>query len=274
MGMSGVLLGLGGELFRVARGPEEKLGVLRYGLQNAVARLAPGRRGETAITLDGLTVHVRIRNGELAAYREIYVDRVYERLPGFAPAPGATVLDAGANVGLFALRHARGGARVLAFEPNPDTFRRLRRNIRANGLVERIAAFPCALGAERGAARLLPAPSSPMSRVAADECGAIEMRTLDDVISDERLERVDLLKVDVEGAEADILRGGDRALARVRRIVLEHHSPRLLNDVRSLLTGRGFVELYADAVCAYFLCGAETDPRARTVAKGVRCVSE
>jgi FkbM family methyltransferase len=243
--------GLAWHLWRAARTTAERRSVLAVLACNLRARLGGGG-GEVRLRAGGLTCVAAVHRGELHAFREVFVQRVYESLPDFAPRPGSVVVDVGANIGLFALRHALAGARVFAVEPHPGAFGRLRRNIGANGLDGRVTALPWALGGASGWARLVGAPVTPRTRVVPDPAGTVPLRTLDSLVADLGLERIDLLKLDVEGAEVAVLRGGRRALPRVRRLVLEVHAPALLDAVRELAAGGGLRPVFAAGGYAYF----------------------
>jgi FkbM family methyltransferase len=181
---------------------------------------------------------------------EIDRQRIYERFPGFAPAPGWAVVDAGANSGMFAVRAARLGARVLAFEPNPDCCRWLRKSVVANGLESRVSLFECALGSRAEAGSLDVSQGTLGARIQAGEASGkltpISIRRLDDVVRELDIERVDLLKLDVEGHEVAALEGAATTLEIVDRVVLEYHSHQLLKDCTDLLGRHALVPAGVD----------------------------
>lgn len=124
-------------------------------------------------------------------------------------------VDIGANVGLFSLfvaSRAGADARILAFEPEPGNVARLRFNVAANPGAP-IQVFAMALGAaagtvvidpdrrDRGGTRTRRLEDNPLAADAA----RVECRTLLEVLLREGVPTVDALKIDVEGAEADIL---------------------------------------------------------------------
>lgn len=142
------------------------------------------------------------------------------------PADGV-FLDVGAHVGHWALRAAKRCARVIAVEANPGTAARLEENARINGLanvtVHQVAAwdFNCSLfvhnhhgGAERdGTDQVKPDP------------GGTEVLgvRLDELLAAE--ERVDVVKIDVEGADLHVLRGLAGLLERCKpRLFIEDHA--------------------------------------------------
>jgi FkbM family methyltransferase len=235
-----------------ARGIGERLGLVRYCLRTALARL--GWPGDAAtVTLRGVRYHVRAGGSELGAYLEINLDRAYERARGFAAGEGDVVVDVGANVGVYTLRQALRGARVYAFEPDPDAFRRLERNVAANRPPGHVEIFGLALGASPGRASLARSGATVLTRVLPDAEGEVDVATLDQVVGRLGLSAVDLLKLDVEGSEAEVLRGGIEALAVTRRVVMEYHSPALLRQATAILAAAGFSRLQSNPPYAYFV---------------------
>src|SRR5207248_9506229 len=167
---------------------------------------------------------------EFAVFEEIYVDHDYDRLADFIPQRGWIVFDVGANVGVFAVQQARRGAFVYAFEPNPDSYRRLAKTVATNGIGGAVTLFNVALGAAPGTGRLV-VPSGwttvgSIERVdgkPAESAGTVTITALDRVVPEVGVAAIDLLKIDTEGAELEVLRGAERTLDVVVRLVVEHH---------------------------------------------------
>ena len=160
--------------------------------------------------------------------------------------PGGTMVDVGANWGYFTLLGAhlvgRGG-RVIAFEPDPRLFAALRANVEGNGLGW---VTPLPLAAAEAPGTLTLAGHDPeggnwglSSLVAAGQGGAsfqVEAATVDAALDARGIGRVELLKMDIEGAEDRALRGMAAGLAagRYRRVLVELH-PQLHPAGRALL---------------------------------------
>lgn len=139
--------------------------------------------------------------------------------------PGMTFVDIGANVGLFsipaAMRVQHG--KVIAFEPSAWTIERLAKNARLNG-VSNLTTVHSAVGDYVGHAALqLNAPGkdglntigNPVhedSEIIGTE--KVPVTTLDDFLSRRSISNVDVMKVDVEGAELMVFRGAKNLLAR------------------------------------------------------------
>ena len=170
-------------------------------------------------------------------YREVYPVKVSDRL----------IVDAGANIGafsLYALQHAPH-ADVIAIEPAPDSCRRIRSVLQANSLDSRVTLHEAALGEHPGQTTIQLGPGSQFRRTGVSG-QSVTMITLDDVIPPGRT--VDLLKIDIEGAEYGVLNSVSReTLQRVRRIVLEFHPQEPSNVALDPLTSNRFsVTRYQD----------------------------
>jgi FkbM family methyltransferase len=157
--------------------------------------------------------------------------------------PGMTVWDIGANVGLYTLPSARAvGARgrVYAFEPMPRNLQFLHRHIALNhlGNVE-----VCEVAVvDRGSTLLMAEGDSP-SEFHADPHGTWEVRAvaLDEWLAESGASPPDLVKIDVEGSDDAVLRGGAQTLAVHRPwIHLAVHGDRQRRECARLLTGWGY----------------------------------
>jgi FkbM family methyltransferase len=143
--------------------------------------------------------------------------------------PGFTFVDVGANLGYYSLgagRRVGEEGRVFAFEPNPTTLARLRRNV-ALSQGGMIRVFDCALADAPGEA-VLHAPLEPAmhghaSLMNQDWAGNVKttvpVRRLDDVLG-ETLSRLDTIKIDAEGSELAVLRGAERLVRTFKPSIL------------------------------------------------------
>ena len=142
---------------------------------------------------------------------------------------GATLVDVGAHIGYYSLKAAgRVGpnGRVIAIEPDPDTVRKLQENIRAND-ARNITVQPVACAGSEAILEFFAARNNPtissISRANASE-GAISIRVrarpLDAILHDVATSRVDVLKIDVEGAELQVLKGAQETLTRYHPLLV------------------------------------------------------
>jgi FkbM family methyltransferase len=146
--------------------------------------------------------------------------------------PQDVALDIGANIGWYSVllnRLSVAGARIVAFEPDPESYRLLARNLEANGAT-RVTALKVALGDSRGFAELHRYKGSNNGRhtlLAGDDSGGrvrVPVYTLQDVWESQHLgpRPIRFLKIDVEGFEYFVLRGAGDLLARCACVLLEY----------------------------------------------------
>jgi FkbM family methyltransferase len=128
--------------------------------------------------------------------------------------PGMTFVDVGANIGYFTLLAASQGAHVVAYEPTRAVFERLRENVALNGFDD-VTVVNAAVAEKRGTLTLYESTNDPeANNLFGDGDHPVEVATicLDDDLAEHGVEKVDLLKVDVEGAEPLVLAGAIRLL--------------------------------------------------------------
>ena len=164
--------------------------------------------------------------------------------------PGDKVMDIGANVGIFSIvMGATVGAqgRVFAFEPMSSNVLRLEKNIRKNGLGN-VQIFPLALGASDGqmSLRMATDPAYPSFREVQGGFGSgddvlVQVRSLDGVWEELGCPDISLVKIDVEGSEADVLNGAVHFLKACRpALLIEANTVVELDALREQLCGLGY----------------------------------
>jgi FkbM family methyltransferase len=190
------------------------------------------------------------RLGAVAALEGQMLRRLLE-----AAREGDTFFDVGANIGTVTIPVAMTGAECLAFEPAPANAARLAENAELNRLGN-VTVVEAAMWSESGTVALWVegAEGSGTSRVVACGDGTIEVpaATLDRFAGGGAA-APDLLKIDVEGAELEVLRGAEATLAagRVREVFIETHQLALAErgaseaDVARLLRELGYAEVWA-----------------------------
>jgi len=169
------------------------------------------------------------------------------------------VIDVGANVGQFAVACAKifPGIVVHSFEPLPECAERLQQNV---AKLEHVRVYPIALGRQGGKVAFHVNSHSHSSSIlslgerhrrafpTAREIGAIEVpiSTLDREMSAVTLERPVLLKIDVQGYEAQVLEGASATLSRVDYVLLEvsfrplYEEEITFMDIARTMEGHGF----------------------------------
>jgi FkbM family methyltransferase len=216
--------------------------------------------------------HTSIEETEFI-YNEVIINREYLR-HGLNLEGASSIFDIGANIGVFTLfaRSVNPNAVIHAFEPIPETYEALARNVELHGL-SNVHIHNCAVGSRTVARRTFayypnmagnstakPAMKKPQLDFMEAQLGKplteflfrsetrhAPMQTLSAVLDAENITAVDFLKIDVEGDELAVLKGiEDRHFAGIRNLVLESHTPRLTQKVRALLVRKGFT-VFCDA---------------------------
>jgi FkbM family methyltransferase len=215
-----------------------------------------GNRPVTYVLRSGSAFRMQEGSHDIRVLNEVWLDRIYEPFLDFAVRDGWTVLDLGAHKGSFAIRAALAGpaTRVLAVEPAPENLQYLNANIALNHL-SNVVVHANAVSTEPGEALLYVGGergsgtnSLFKEQVEGHEAISVSVPT---IRAEELLERaggeVDLMKMDVEGAEHAVLHAiSPDALRRIRRIVLEYHGVAGLDaqavgdDLREHLQRHGF----------------------------------
>ena len=249
--------------------------------------LAKSRVGNPHITLD---IARDVRTDVLAPARGIIGDRVasvvvrttarhaghdvmvlaqvaqdYFRTRTALVVPGGVVVDAGANVGLYSVlvALAQPTAVVHAFEPVAACFEAAQANATVNGVVDRVNLNRQALGGGAANDHISLTFGGRQGTLSADilsdaRTGATQVVSvvrLDDYCEGVGVERVDVLKLDVEGYEVNVLEGAPQTLAHTRVVVMEWHSPDRAERADHLLAQAGltFLPPFSDAL--HTACG-------------------
>lgn len=142
--------------------------------------------------------------------------------------PRGTFVDVGANLGIYTLVASRIVGNlgcVIAFEPSMQSFPLLRKNVALNGLTN-ICAFRAALSERAEKVRLYHAPCCPSGNSLAhhpsfpESFEEVVTETLDAVLQRISAERVDVIKIDVQGAEELVLRGAQKVVASTNPVII------------------------------------------------------
>ena len=137
-----------------------------------------------------------------------YEQDVLNQLDQYIP-DNSVVLDVGANIGNHTLYWAikRNAQKVYSFEPVHDTFKILKKNIELNDLKDKVSLFEIGLSDERTNAKITVFNPSNIGATHIGKCevGDMQIDKLDNI---EIKEKVDFVKIDVEGHEHFVLRGG------------------------------------------------------------------
>jgi FkbM family methyltransferase len=174
---------------------------------------------------------------------EIFVFGVYER--SFKPSTNSTLIDIGAHAGSFTIKMAKKVHNIIAFEPNPRTFRFLVQNIELNEL-ENVTAVNVALSNKQGTTKLSLGDASHLSTIMRPDNNCVEVltETLDGIVAKLGVNHVDFIKLDAEGAESIILLGGIKTLKSNKpKIAMEIHSQSQAEKISKILLSLGYETL-------------------------------
>jgi amino acid adenylation domain-containing protein/non-ribosomal peptide synthase protein (TIGR01720 family)/FkbM family methyltransferase len=224
------------------------------------------------------TLVFHLNEGETEmVYEEVFEEHGYLR-HGISLEEGSVVFDVGANIGLFSLFVGQRCANhtIYAFEPIPQVFELLRLNTSLHGLSVKL--FDCGLASESGSEvfAFYPHCSIVSGRAAnveeereviksflfnkqrltegaefledvlterlAAEMVVCKLKTISEVIRENQVERIDLLKIDVEKSEWEVLSGiNDEDWGKIKQLVVEVHDiENRLRHVTTLLEQKGF----------------------------------
>jgi FkbM family methyltransferase len=196
------------------------------------------------------------RNSDIM-FRELYVNGSYQGdvlialrnlLRG-----GKVLWDVGANYGLmsiYAACHFRGQVQVIAFEPSPIVLKELRNNLELNRC-ENVTVEPICLGDRDGTVPFFVSEDQswnatmiPQFAQSHAENLKIEVPCSTIALCVERLPPPDVIKLDVEGAEHLVVRGGRRFLADAKTSMIVEYNVHAIRDAG--LTPRGYLDLFRD----------------------------
>jgi FkbM family methyltransferase len=224
--------------WRLLRRTLDDVRAVGRGMRPTVVRTKHGFRMRCELE-DWLSQHVFVSG----SYEESTAHLVSRLVP-----PGSTVVDVGANVGFYTLLLSRlvgPTGRVIALEPMPLALTRLRRHLSMNR-VSNVEVHAVAAAADRRRASFFLGPAehtsiSSLRRRADSTEITVDCAPLDDLVEGEA--RVELIKIDAEGAEGEVLAGAARTLDRgVRHIIAE------VNDTEwpARLLDRGYRMFWID----------------------------
>ena len=215
-------------------------------LSSVNADLRPHDEAHYLVSLDGLTWFVRKgHEGDLKSGPSLsrtFEPYEYRSWLVSILAHGGTFIDVGANVGGYTVRASKLGANVISLEPGKENFAILLRNIASNGC-SRINAFNVAAGSSvRKAALYAPDQADETYSYTLIKQGRVreyvDVKPLDDVVLPLMGDsEVQLTKIDVEGAELEVIDGALEALGRTRYLMVEmwpHSKKRLLESLKGL----------------------------------------
>ncbi|MCA8953014.1 MAG: FkbM family methyltransferase [Planctomycetes bacterium] len=231
-----------------------RAGVSRFGVWRtargalALATLQVRRPARAAVALDGDDLQVgfdfpsQCPSG-LVLYREL-LEPDYE-LVRRVVGERTVVFDVGGGIGTYAMVAARRAERpVHLFEPLADNVRTVCDNLARNDLSARVRVNACVVTDRCGSADLRREQNAFVTRVAEvyddPDRGAVRAVTLDAYCAEHDVERIDVLKIDVEGHEGRVLAGAERLLKEGRIGIVIVEMGLAFDECRAALERSGF----------------------------------
>lgn len=167
---------------------------------------------------------------------------------------GMTFLDIGANRGYYTLLAAKlmnDTGNILAFEPNPYNYYWLNKAVEANTYTS-IKTFALALSDKNGEESMFlndnRSGNCSLINKKGENCKRMDVkaRTLDSIFGEMKIKNIDMIKIDVEGAELSVLKGAQQTLSEIRDLMLliEVHSNVNKNHLHSFLEKCGFSTIW------------------------------
>ena len=183
---------------------------------------------------------IRIPQNELFRVHRIFQDQEYAVPPQYMPASRITVIDVGANVGLFAIfmKTIKPDSVIHCFEPAPQTFKLLSAN--TEGLPE-IHLHPFGLFEKKGVYKMMLHPfnsgENSIAITPQEYAACVEVQIADAAaaLADIGLDYIDILKIDTEGCEVPILQSLKPRLDYVGMVLIEYHSEQDRRAIDALL---------------------------------------
>lgn len=182
-------------------------------------------------------------------YTEIFKEKGHSILRQFSGKKDKVIVDVGANEGFYTLKikQNNSSAKIISVEANPSTFQILKKNIKGNRLND-VVLINKALTSKIGKVIFEIVPE--VSAIGALDIG-IQKRpwlkkekikkiivngiTLEKLCKDNKITNIDILKLDIEGAEMDVLKSSKYLLQNIKKIVVEYHTPKLKQEIKKFL---------------------------------------
>ena len=206
-------------------------------------RLMPLRR--VSFTDRGRRIEFEMTDRYLGAFKGVFVDREYDCADRL-PVPPRRILDLGGNIGFGSVFFAGLFPKAVfgVVEPDPRNLPLLRRNLEINGVAAQVVEG--AIGAEAGSLQLRFGRDPTCSSLAGtgmhdlSDTVRVDLTTVPQVLENLGWDKVDLLKIDIEGAEDDLLSRHNDWLERVGAILMEIHPNTTAERLNRCVAPHGF----------------------------------
>ncbi len=162
--------------------------------------------------------NITIHGEDFGLAREIYCQKCYFSVPGFRITPNDYVVDMGANVGIFTVLAAKHARKVLSIEAQYEFIRKMEANLKNNKCFEKVCSELGLIGAKSGVfADDTKLRSSPYCSIPPPPI------SFPNIIERYHIDKIDFLKIDIEGSEFDLFVNDVSWLSKVQKIAMEVH---------------------------------------------------
>ena len=196
--------------------------------------------------IEGLRFYVR-KNYEDYFVALSLEDRIIEFAKTLLNA-GDVFVDVGCHIGKYSViiaNHVGTQGKVYAIDANPENIAVLKKNIALNRLTN-ITIINKAVSDKEGITKFYLRPSSGMGSLSATEGPksiTVNVNTLYNELKE--VDKIDLMKIDVEGEEVNVINGAGLLLERTRNLIIECHSPSYRDSIESILHDKFSIKLLA-----------------------------
>jgi FkbM family methyltransferase len=192
---------------------------------------------------NGITFFVRPFKFDRYIIDEIFLEKAYFPNRDFKIKDGDVVVDIGAHIGVFTVFSAKSAnCSIYSYEPRPDNFELLVKNVSINNVTDCVKTFQFAVGGVSGSLEFC-MDAQGLGQIGGSNGNKIIVRTvtLEEIFDSNHLLNVNFLKIDVEGEELEMLLNFPKEyFHRLEKIAMESHSETITSKLTSYLSSNGF----------------------------------
>jgi FkbM family methyltransferase len=179
---------------------------------------------------NGIKYKIRANTHDAGVITEIWIHQYYTKPPAFEINENDTIIDIGAHIGVFSIfaAHKAKNGKIYTFEPMKENFELIKKNLELNK-IKNVKAFNNAVSGQTEQKLFFINKRNTGGHSFYEGEGQskkviVEAISLEDIIKNNKIKKVDFLKMDCEGAEYDILfRSSDEVLEKLNKISMEVH---------------------------------------------------
>ena len=188
-------------------------------------------------------ISLRVPSSDIPTYKQVFINQDYDFI---VETPPKVIVDAGANIGLASVYFANKypGAMIIAIEPEEDNFELLKRNVEP---YRNVIPIHSALWNKNelinlvdpglGSWGFMTEEASISEKTLGKYSRTVKAMTLGKIISDYQLNKIDILKIDIEGAEKEVFEDTSSWIRKVEALIIELHEHMKSGCNRSFYNG-------------------------------------